>query len=526
MSEKRPAVLDQGKRLAEIVDVLRRNELTKGMTPEKLCAILEELGPTYIKLGQIFSMRADFLPQAYCDALARLRTDVEPMPWEQVKRIIETAYGKPLGEVFADFDPKALGSASIAQAHAATLITGERVAVKVQREGIRDTMSQDIRLLKKAAELVKYTPAKGLLDFNRVLDEMWMVSQQEMDFLCEARNLETFRRNNADVPYVTAPALYKQYTTANLLVMEYVDGLSVSDRDGLTAAGLDPDDLGAKLAENYAKQVTEDGFFHADPHPGNLRIREDGQIVFLDMGMMGTLREQDRRAIAKALSGIARNEVQPCVEAILTLGVFAETPDRRQLYRDCEAMIDRYAGMKLGEMDLSQLMTDALEVMKANHIGMPASLTMLARGMATLEGVVRDLAPSCNVAKVAADYVTQTFLRDFDWKGQLIRDGRAVYNSGTKALDIPALVSDTLRAGLKGDASVGVEHRFGKETRRDVRRGVTRVCAALLCSALLLAAALGDHTSPVLAGMSLRELLCVGGALPLIWVIFFRDRER
>ena len=524
MSDKITAVRDQGKRLAEIVEVLRRNELTKGMSPEKLCAILEGLGPTYIKLGQIFSMRADFLPQEYCDALTRLRTDVEPMPGEQVRRIIETAYGKPVEEVFAAFDPHALGSASIAQAHAATLTTGERVVVKVQREGIRETMSQDIRLLKRAAELVKYTPAKGLVDFNRVLDEMWMVSQQEMDFLCEARNLETFRRNNAEVPYVTAPALYKQYTTANLLVMEYVEGYAVSDREGLIAAGLDPDDLGAKLAANYVKQVVEDGFFHADPHPGNLRIR-DGKLVFLDMGMMGTLREQDRRAIARALAGIARNEVQPCVEAVLTLGVFSEAPDRRRLYRDCEAMMDRYAAMDLGGMDLSALMTDVMEIMKANHIGMPAGLTMLARGMATLEGVVKELAPQCNVAKIAADHVTQSFLRDFDWRGQLLRDGRAVYNSGTKALDIPALVSDTLRTGLKGDAMVGVEQHLGQGTRREVRRGVTRLCATILCAALLLAVALGDHMPAALLGLSVRELLCLGGAAPLVWVIFFRDKD-
>ena len=186
MSNRHSERLENRERLSEIVEVLRRNEITKGISPEKLCAIIEELGPTFIKLGQILSMRSDFLPKEYCDALTRLRTDVQPMPYEQVVRIVERAYGQKLDEVFDRFDDQALGSASIAQVHAATLKTGEKVVVKVQREGIHDVMNRDIALMKKAAELLKYTPAKGLVDFNRVLDEMWVVAQQEMNFLTEA----------------------------------------------------------------------------------------------------------------------------------------------------------------------------------------------------------------------------------------------------------------------------------------------------------------------------------------------------
>ena len=275
-------------RLMEIMEVVRRHEITRGITPEKLCAIVEDLGPTFIKLGQILSMRSDILPKEYCQALTKLRSQVAPMPYEQVVSIVESSYGRPLEEVFSSFDPQALGSASIAQAHAAVLKSGENVVVKVQREGIHDIMSRDIMLLKQACKLLKYTPVGGLVDFNQVLDEMWLVAQEEMNFQTEAANLEKFHKLNEEVNFVASPTLFREYTTTHVLVMERIDGYAIDDHEKLTQAGYDLAEIGAKLADNYVKQIMEDGFFHADPHPGNLRVR-DGKIVWLDMGMMGSL---------------------------------------------------------------------------------------------------------------------------------------------------------------------------------------------------------------------------------------------
>ena len=487
---------EQRKRLNEIVEVLRRNEIVRGMTPDKLCAVMEELGPTFIKLGQILSMRSDFLPQEYCDALTRLRTQVEPMPFEQVEAILEDAYGRPLSDVFASFDRQALGSASIAQVHAATLPTGEKVVVKVQRQGIHDVMNRDIILLKRAAELVKYTPHKGLVDFNRVLDEMWIVAQQEMNFLTEASNLETFTRLNADVAFVSAPKLYPMYTTASVLVMENVEGIPINEKDALRAAGYDLNEIGSKLADNYVKQITEDGFFHADPHPGNIRIR-DGKIVFLDMGMMGTLSERDRRTISQAVEGVARND-----------------------YKDCETMLDRYGSIGLGTMDLSQVVTDIMEIMKKNHIGMPGGLSMLVRGLATVEGVVVDVAPDISVTQVATARISKKFLKDFDLRGNLQRDARALYESAYKALDIPALVSDTLRTGLKGDGRIGVDVHPDEDTEKLARTLVQKICSALVCAALILASAVGTSGQQVWIGLSWYQIVCMVSALILAFTLF------
>ena len=319
-------------RLMEIVEVVRRHEIIKGLTPEKLCAIIEELGPTFIKLGQILSMRSDILPREYCEALKKLRSSVAPMPYEQVVSIVERSYGRPLSEVFSSFDEQALGSASIAQAHAAVLCTGESVVVKVQREGIHDVMSRDIMLLKNACKILKYTPASGLVDFNQVLDEMWVVAQEEMNFQTEAANLERFRALNADVAFVTSPILYREFTTTRVLVMERIDGAAIDDRDALLAGGYDPAEIGAKLADNYVRQIMEDGFFHADPHPGNLRVR-DGKIVWLDMGMMGTLTERERKLVGQAVSGVAR------LDAALAQAAQAAQSDGEYLAR-IEAALD------------------------------------------------------------------------------------------------------------------------------------------------------------------------------------------
>ena len=282
MSEKET----NGTRLKEIISVIHKHQIARGVTPEKLRLILEDLGPTYIKLGQIMSMRSDIFPKKICDEFMRLRSEVTPMPFEEVREVIEHAYGTSLEEVFAEFQETPIGSASIAQVHKAKLKSGETVVVKVQRQGIYETMSRDIAFLHRAVKLMPPINMAGLVDMNQVLDEMWVVAQEEMNFLAEAANMEEFARLNKDVAFVTSPMLYREYTTTQVLVMEYIDGIGVDEKDKLLEAGYDLDEIGTKMADNYVKQIMEDGFFHADPHPGNMRIR-DGKIVWIDMGMMG-----------------------------------------------------------------------------------------------------------------------------------------------------------------------------------------------------------------------------------------------
>ena len=480
---------DNRQRLKEIMEVMSRHDLAHGLTPEKLCAMIEDLGPTFIKLGQILSMRSDILPKDYCEALKKLRSSVSPMPYSQVAEIVERSYARPIGEVFASFDETALGSASIAQVHAAVLQNGDRVVVKVQREGIHEIMSRDIMLLKQACKLLKYTPVNELVDFNQVLDEMWLTAQEEMNFQTEAANLEKFRALNESVAFVTSPKLYREFTTTNVLVMERIDGLAIDDKSALAAEGYDLSEIGAKLADNYIRQIMTDGFFHADPHPGNLRVR-DGKIVWLDMGMMGTLSDRERDLIGKAVTGIARNDINLVRDAVLGLGVFHGETDRRQLFRDIENLLDQYGSADLGSLDIAKVLEDMTAVMKRNGIQMPGSLTMLARGLATIEGLIADLSPEINIMSVVTARIGDTLLKDIDWKSELAQDARVVYESAHKSLEIPALLADILRTGLKGEANLGIEHHSGEDTARLMRELVWKLSAGVFSAALVIAAGL------------------------------------
>ena len=293
-----------GERLKEITAVLHKHAITRGVSPEKLRMILEDLGPTYIKLGQIMSLRSDILPKRYCDELMKLCSDVAPMPFDQVVDVIQESFGCPWQEEFQSIEEEPLGSASIAQVHRAVMKTGEQVVIKVQRKGIYRTMARDIGLMHKVVRLLPPVSIKEMVDLDLVLDELWKVTQEEMNFLTEAANMEEFHRKNREVAFVDTPVLYREYTTPHVIVMEYIDGFSIDDKDNLQKNGYNLNEVGSKLIDNFIKQVMVDGFFHADPHPGNLRVR-DGKIVWIDMGMMGRLSEHDREEISRAIQGLS-----------------------------------------------------------------------------------------------------------------------------------------------------------------------------------------------------------------------------
>ena len=317
-SEK--AKIDNRERLKEITAVLRRHQVTRGVTPEKLRAILEELGPTYVKLGQIMSLHSDVLPQRYCDELMKLTSEVTPMPFETVEEVINRSYREDWRNIFASIDRDTLGSASIAQVHRARLIDGTDVIVKVERKGIYDIMARDIGLLKRAVNILPPVGGlKNVVDLEMVLDELWSTAQEEMDFLKEAANMEEFTRNNQGVRYIRCPKLYHEYTTSRVLVMEYIGGCPVDDKETLLAEGYDLGEIGRKLVNNYIKQVMEDGFFHADPHPGNVKVM-DGKIVWIDMGMMGRLSYRDRNLMAQAVRAIAVGDIAVLEATITDLG--------------------------------------------------------------------------------------------------------------------------------------------------------------------------------------------------------------
>lgn len=444
-------------RLREILSVIHKHNIARGVSPEKIRMILEDLGPTYIKLGQILSMRSDILPKEICEELMHLQNEVTPMPFSEVQEVIKEAYGISLEEVFSRFEEKPIGSASIAQVHRATLRqTGEEVVVKVQRQGIYETMSRDIAFLHRFLRVMPAMNMNGLLDMNKILDEMWMVAQEEMNFLVEAKNMEEFAHLNQDVVYVTSPKLYREFTAPQVLVMEYIDGIPIDDKVTLLAEGYDLNEIGTKMADNYIKQIMEDGFFHADPHPGNVYIR-DGKIVWMDMGMMGRFSPHDQEQIQKAIRGVATQDVSAVVEAVMSVGEFKDRPNQKQLYSDVRNWLIRYGNASFGSMNMGSLMQDLAEIMRDNRMGMPASLTMLVRGLTTIEGVMAEIAPDISLIQVATVRFAESRWQNFDWKKELQDNGKEIWQALHKGIKIPSYIADLLHSYTQGQTRINLD---------------------------------------------------------------------
>ncbi len=474
------------RRFRQMVGVLRERELMRGVTPEKIRRILEDLGPTFVKLGQVMSMRPDFLPQEYCDALTTLQADVSPMPFETVLSIIEREYKCPWQKKFASISREALGSASIAQVHRAVLTTGEEVVVKVQRPGIFDVMEQDIVLLKRAAALIEVVGAEqGVLDISLLLDEMWRIAKQEMDFLMEADHIDEFRQLNAGEEYADCPRVYHHLTTSQILVMEYIDGIRFDDLEALRGKGFDMNQLGRRLGENYVKQMMEDGYFHADPHPGNIRIR-DGKIVWLDLGMMGRISNRDRRAIRKAIFSLVSHDTLEMKAAVLSLGVPKGRVDHTRLYEDIDELMTRYGNLDFGTFRMGTLTRQIMDLLRRHRIGIGPGLSMFARGILTIEGVMRHYCPDVNFVEIFTRSIQLNIEKDFNWRVELDRLKREGYVFFKKTMRLPEQLSDILQMTMRGQTKVNFDLTGSEEPLRRIDGMINKLVLGLIGSALLL----------------------------------------
>ena len=486
---------EDSERFREIRAVLAKNKITRGVSPEKLRIILEELGPTYIKLGQIMSMHSDILPGAYCAELAKLNYDVPPMPFSEVIEVIEDSYGCPYTDIFEWIDKKTLGSASIAQVHRATLKapteSGQKdVIVKVQRKGVYEVMSKDISLLRR---LVKLMPPvgdlKNIIDLDMVIDEMWAVAKEEMDFFKEARNMAEFARNNRDVKYVGCPKMFIEHTTDKVLVMEYIGGCAIDDVEYLTANGYDLDEIGRKFVNNFIKQVMDDGFFHADPHPGNVKVL-DGKIIWIDMGMMGRLSDKDRRLMVRGIRSIAMHDIQATVNAVIDLGEIHGTPDRNKLYNDIKGFLDQYGSTSFGSLDIAAALQCLMDIMKDNGIALPHGMTMLCRGLAHMQGVLATISPEVNMLDIATSRITDDFIENMDIRSEILKYGRAFYRAADRGIEIPALTSQVMKEYLAGQSKVNITLVSSKKLDELIYSSIRNVVIGLGVAALLVASSI------------------------------------
>ncbi len=388
-------------RVREILSIVRRYDIFHGLTPESLRRLLEELGPTFVKAGQILSMRSEILPESFTHELAKLRTDVEPMDRETVLQALRDEYDKPIEEIFDAIDDRPLGSASVAQVHKAKLVTGELVAVKVQRPHVQEIMAQDIAIMRSLTKYMdRFMGDEQFLDLQSVMDELWQSFREETDFLVEARSLEEFRRNNADCAYVSCPRPFPTLCTRHVVVMDFVQGIPIDQTKRLEEAGYDLSEIGTKLVDNYTKQMIDDGFFHADPHPGNLVI-SGGKIVYLDLGIMGRLSSHDRKALADMVEAVAKLDSAGLADGLIRFSISDTSKiDHAHLLQDLDAIVADYGTSDLSDLDIAAFVNSLVSMARKNGIELPGTVTMLARSLVTLEGVVDRLMPDASIVQI------------------------------------------------------------------------------------------------------------------------------
>lgn len=392
----------------------------------RLRRVMEELGPTFVKLGQALSTRADLLPPDILEQLSRLQDQVAPFPAAEGIRLVEEETGKPLGATFATFDEQPLAAASIAQVHRATLPTGEPVVVKLRRPGVERQIETDIEILYGLARLAQDRIKPELFDPVSTVEEFARIIRRELDFKVEARSIQRFRENFREHPDVYIPEVYWELTTERMLVMEYVDGAKVNDVAQIEAWGLDRKEIARRGARAFFKQVMIDGFFHGDPHPGNIRLRPDGSLVFLDFGVVGRLDEEAIAHLTELFVGVVRLEVDRVVAALTRLGAVRANVDLRRLRLELRDLIDRHYEKALGEIALGEMLYDVLHVAYRFRIRLPSDFLLLARAFLAVEGTGEQLDPEFNALEAARPFARELLRQRLDPKRltrKLIEEG-------------------------------------------------------------------------------------------------------
>lgn len=441
-------------RLKEIIEVLKENNITHGINPVKLCKILEELGPTFIKIGQILSTRVDLLPEEYTNELSKLRSNAIPLDFQTVKDILNESYGD-VDKYFKSIKHTPIGSASIAQVHIAYLTNGEKVVIKIKRPGIDDKIKTDIKLLKEAVSCLHLNKFIKVFDFNLVLDELYNTTLQELDFSNEVNNLVRFSENNKD-SYIYSPKVYLDLCRDNAIVMEYIEGLKINDTSKLIDCGYDLNNVALLLSENYIKQALDDGFFHADPHPDNIMVRDD-KIVYIDLGMMGTLSKKNKILLKNCMKAIISSDYNEVARILLDMSEVTDEVDHMKLVNDIKSILINFGSSSLNDIDITKFIKDMFKMLQENKLILDNDVTMLIRGIGIIEAVLEKLDSNINLVEVLTNKIKKDSFKETISIDTIRNVGKTVINSTNGLLKLPGEVSNLITSISNGEIKFKVE---------------------------------------------------------------------
>lgn len=485
---------------------------------EKLRLAFEELGPTFIKFGQILSTRPDLLPPDYIEELTKLQDKAPPFSFKYIKETFEEDFNEKLEDAFQWVDEDPLASASVAQVHRAKTLSGKDVIIKVQRPDMEEDLLRDIRLFSRIISVTPETVKSFIVDADVALAEVEKVTRIELDFRNEVNALIRFRLNNEERPVVYAPRPLVKYSSKRVLVEEYIDGINGLNINQLIEAGYDQTDFVQKFVYIFLAQIFEDGFFHADPHPGNIIIK-DGRITYIDFGLYGELSEENRKKLLEILEAIVLEDVDHLMNLLLQLAIVKSEVDRYELYNDLENFFYVYVAKDFRQINIGRLMTDILSVAHKHGLIMPNDFIMLAKSLGIVEGVVSEFDTQVNVLEIAKSYLQER--EDYSLIKQFASDnfGINAYKTAQNLFDLPNTAKKMLDTISNGRTRLNLEIMDWDKKSVDINKMVNRLVFAIIIASLILASAIitVSVTSPGLSRLSI--LIFLGAGLMGLWLL-------
>ena len=500
---------------------------------QQLAADLERMGPTYIKLAQLLSTRADLLPRPYLDALTRLQDKVEPFSFGEVEGIITEELGVRLSKAFAEFDSEPLAAASLGQVHRARMRDGRHVVVKVQRPNIREKIVEDLAALAEIAGFMdRHTEAGRRYGFGMMLEEFRKTLLRELDYRAEARNLTTFNDNLSEFDQIIVPAPVDDYTTSRVLTMDFITGRKVTDLGPLAQLDVDGRDLAETLFQAYLKQILVDGFFHADPHPGNVFLTDDGRIALIDLGMVARLTPRFQESLLQTLLAISDGRGDETAELAMKIGEplagFNETNFRNQI----GDLVAQHQSANLENIDAGRVGLEITRVAGENNFRLPAEFTMIAKTLLNLDQIVKTLDPTFDpndsIRRHASDILRQRWMKSL-----------SPANLFTSAIEVkdfvekfPGRVNRLLDAVANNEMKIRVDAIDETKLMEGFQKVANRITVGLVIAALIVGAALimDIQTSFTLFGYPgiaiIFFLIAAGAGLLLIYNILFKDEKK
>jgi ubiquinone biosynthesis protein len=493
---------------------------------QRMRMALEELGATFVKLGQVMATRVDLFPPRWIAEFEKLHADVPAVPFEQLLPDLERTLGRSPFEVFRDLDTRAWGAASIAQVHRAKLQDGTPVVLKVRRPGVREKIDADLRLLRRVSELIeseipearRYHPAQ-------IADQFAKSLERESDFATETRNIERFAKNFAGDPHIVIPRIYPEYTSDVLLVQEHVEGIPATDPAAVEAAGLDRKVLAARGVDAFLKMILLDGFFHADPHPGNVFYVPDNRIVIIDFGMVGRLSPQRRAQVIDLLGGLARMAEEPMLEVLLDWAGDAYV-DEQKLANDVNEMVFDYEGVPLKDIRVGNVIRQFAGIVREHSIVLPSDLSLMFKALITLEGLGRQYDPDFHIINHLTPLV-KTALAERYQPRELVRRGRTVVSEFMNVVGgVPRDLARLLREARRGKTRIDLDLKRLDSFGRQLDRTLDRVAVGILTASLVIGSAivLTVRDGPVVWGIPLLPALGLIGYvlafLNSVWIVY------